>query len=545
MAQTFDGYGTYGQIQRFATPGPARYTNSIPSPPVGFNTGSFVVPGAQQYPMPYSSAPQLPVNTPARWAVPQPMRQTSFDVGGLTSSMGRVALYDATPSAKNVHGSIVGYPTPAPSRQASRTSVPRAASVPPQQAQQEQLTAPLPTVASLQAALAAVQRPDASPESQIAWIRDVLLLVNRDYAKNCDANAPPLPFAPDEFPQGPVRIHDSNLAKLAEGAVPLLISLAPNVPEDDNASATSGSRPNSLSMSPAISEALHLRAVLTAAGAFPDHLLASPRAAFSAFTAAARAGHTRSWRRLASDYENFGDVAHALSCVERGVSLGDPACLHRLGIARLLGQLGLERDVEKGLTALRAGADAACVGCAEPAYAYALVLLRSSGIGGEDDAELVVSNIPRLTRQEITPFIPVGKTLARVGAFYLNRAAFLHCVPAQRRLAHAHECGGAPWAYDPSLSVRWYARAGSNGDARADAALGRWFLAGAPGAFGPDEAKARMFAEKAAKRNLKEAQFAMGYVFEVGVGGPRNLDEARRWYEKVRYRWFRILLYTY
>lgn len=524
MAQAYDVYAT-NDIQRFATPGPSRYFNSTPSPPVGYIHTNYVAPGAQHY----THQNAIPASVP--WLAPQPMRHMTVDVGSLSSTTRYATLRESNQNAKNNHG-FISYPTPAPSRQSSHSSMPRAASVPPpaQKPQQENFTAPLPTVTSLQAALKAVQRPDASPESQIAWIRDVLLLVNRDYAKSCDANAPQLSFAPDEFVEGPAHISDPALARLTDGAIPLLISLAPSIPDENE---QPESRPTSLAMSPAMAEALHLRASLTAAGTFPDHLPVSPRMAFAAFTAAARAGHTRSWRRLASDYESFGDNAHALSCIERGASLGDPSCLHRLGIARLLGQLGLEMNVERGLSAMRAGADAACVGCAEPAYAYALVLLRSSGVGGEDEAEFDALNIPRVTRQELAPFIPVGKTPARVGASYLARAAFLHCVPAQRRLAHAHECGGAPWAYDPSLSVRWYARAGANGDARSDAALGRWFLAGAPGAFGPDETRARIFAEKAARRNLKEAQFAMGYVFEVGVGGPRELEEAKRWYEKV------------
>ena len=64
-------------------------------------------------------------------------------------------------------------------------------------------------------------------------------------------------------------------------------------------------------------------------------------------------------------------------------------------------------------------------------------------------------------------------------------------------------------------------------------ALSKWFLCGADGAFEKDESLAYTFAEKAARKGLPSAEFAMGYYAEVGVGGPKDLEAARRWYTKV------------
>jgi hypothetical protein len=61
-------------------------------------------------------------------------------------------------------------------------------------------------------------------------------------------------------------------------------------------------------------------------------------------------------------------------------------------------------------------------------------------------------------------------------------------------------------------------------------ALSKWFLCGAEGAFDKDESLAFTFAEKAARRGLPSAEFAMGYYKEVGVGGEKDIQESMKWY---------------
>jgi len=62
-------------------------------------------------------------------------------------------------------------------------------------------------------------------------------------------------------------------------------------------------------------------------------------------------------------------------------------------------------------------------------------------------------------------------------------------------------------------------------------ALSKWFLCGAEGAFEKDESLAFTFAEKAARKGLPSAEFAMGYYKEVGVGGTKDIEAARMWYQ--------------
>lgn len=65
------------------------------------------------------------------------------------------------------------------------------------------------------------------------------------------------------------------------------------------------------------------------------------------------------------------------------------------------------------------------------------------------------------------------------------------------------------------------------------AALSKWYLCGSEGNFEKNESLAVTFAEKAAARQLPAAEFALGYFYEVGIGGPIDLEKAKRWYERV------------
>jgi len=71
------------------------------------------------------------------------------------------------------------------------------------------------------------------------------------------------------------------------------------------------------------------------------------------------------------------------------------------------------------------------------------------------------------------------------------------------------------------------------GEAEADMALSKWFLCGWTGAFDKDETLAVSFAEKAARKGLASAEFAMGYYTEVGIGGSKDIEASRHWYTKA------------
>ncbi|KIL58303.1 hypothetical protein M378DRAFT_332549 [Amanita muscaria Koide BX008] len=364
------------------------------------------------------------------------------------------------------------------------------------------LTAVIPTVASLQAVAQPIQQPNYDPASKIAWARDVLFLVNR--AQQNGSTDPPV---------GPVTITDQNLLKLAHIAVPIILDIA--------------SRGQQPPMAPHVAEAVYLRATLAASGAFPDLLRQNLRSAFRDFETAARGGYATAWFRLGRDYESFNDHARAKDCFERGVKLGVESCCYRMGMAHLMGQLGLPASQEQALPLLHRAATLASLECPQPAYVYSLLLLNEF---------TQVSIQPSL----FAPSIPQGSSPQLEARKHLERAAFLHFPPAQYKLGHVYEFAEAPFPFDPLLSVQYYSLASQQGEVEADMALSKWFLCGSgddsssPGHFEKDEGLAWTFADKAARRGLPSAEFAMGYYAEVGVGGPINVENAIKWYRKAK-----------
>ena len=190
-------------------------------------------------------------------------------------------------------------------------------------------------------------------------------------------------------------------------------------------------------------------------------------------------------------------------------------------MANLMGQLGLPADPQAALPLLNRAATLATIDVPQPAYVYGLLLLN----------EFPHVSIPTHLFQ---PFLPPGVTPAEEARRHLERAAYLNFAPAQYKLGHAYEFATPPFPFDALLSVQYYSLASQQGEIEADMALSKWFLCGAEGAFDKDEGLAWTFAEKAARKGLASAEFALGYYSEVGVGGPRNIDAARKWYQRVR-----------
>ncbi|KAH0835866.1 HCP-like protein [Lanmaoa asiatica] len=365
---------------------------------------------------------------------------------------------------------------------------------PPRQSGTPSLTAPLPTIQSLTTALPTVQQPNHDPALKINWARDVLMLVDRAQ-QNSSGDTPPV---------GPAAIQDPQLLRLVQIAVPLVVQIA------------SAQHPNPIPIFAA--EAIYLRATFAASGAYPDYVQHNPRVAFRDFEQAARAGYAQAWFRLGRDYENFNDAVHARDCFERGIKLNVESCVYRMGMAHLMGQLGLSAQPEIGLPLIHRAATLASVQVPQPAYVYGLLLL----------GEFSHVTVPP---QFFAPLIPPHSSAPQEARLHLERAAFLHFAPAQYKLGHAYEFALPPFPFDALLSVQYYSLASQQGEVEADMALSKWFLCGADGAFDKDENLAFTFAEKSARKGLPSAEFAMGYYKEVGVGGPKDIEAAQMWYQ--------------
>ncbi|KAF9266514.1 hypothetical protein L218DRAFT_956288 [Marasmius fiardii PR-910] len=535
MARNLENLGGYANTPPPPLPNPPQmhvnYTPGFHSPPQNpYNTGyqSPPPPG----PNPYSSGPgawspwgglQAPGSLPPG-AMPPRSYSTSPQPGGYhagppqppplnhTNSAPLPDPYSSGPSLSQSMSSLsLGHTEPI-----SNPSTPGAST---------DLTIPLPLIPNLLSSMSTIH--SAPPAAQIQWCRDVVFLVDKAAATSA-ALASTYPNSASNSStdplNGPVTIDDPQLAKLAQVAVPIVLQLAGQAP-------TSGSMSG---IPPHVAEALYHRACLTASGAFPEHVKQNPRQAFRDFESAARGGYPRAWFRIGRDYEAFGDVVHAKECFERGVKNGVGACMYRLGMAHLLGQLNLPASPETALPLLKRAAVASNLDSPQPGYVYALLLL------GEFSQYTVPPHLWNQLQLLPPQFAHLGgnQGILREAKTHLEKSAYLHFAPAQYKLGHAYEFAVAPWEFDALLSVEWYSRASQQGEVEADMALSKWFLCGSgdvagPSGFDKDESLARVFAEKAARRGLPSAEFAMGYYLEVGVGGEKGLDESIAWYGKA------------
>ncbi|TFK63725.1 HCP-like protein [Pluteus cervinus] len=458
------------QQQPYASPLPPPPAPPIASPPL-FNA-----------PNPYGSSPQ---QQPA--SLPYPC---SSGVDNMSNSFSSLTFGKPNPTLQRSSSAHASYGPP-----------PKAPTPP---TVSGSLTAPMPTLSQLTQAAPTIQTPSHDPALKMTWCRDVFFLIERSIGANT-SNDPPV---------GPISIPDPQLARLAQIAVPIVLQLS-NVQQTP--------------LPPWAAEAIYYRATFSASGAYPEHILHNPRLAFKDFEVSARGGYVQGWFRLGRDYENFNDASHARDCFERGVKLGSESCCYRMGMAHLMGQLGLPASQEAAIPLLHRAATLASTSTPQPAYVYALLLL------GE------FTQLPTpLPTSIFSLYIPSTSSSPLEARKHLERAAYLGFAPAQYKLGHAYEFAQPPFPFDPLLSVQYYSLASQQGEVEADMALSKWFLcgsgetAGTAGGFDKDEGLAWTFAEKAAKKGLPSAEFAMGYYAEVGVGGPKDLGSAIKWYTRAR-----------
>lgn len=156
---------------------------------------------------------------------------------------------------------------------------------------------------------------------------------------------------------------------------------------------------------------------------------------------------------------------------------------------KLLGQKGYPANIPEGVRLLYQSAGKADLDAPQGAFVFALLL------AGEFNGVTVSEQI--LPRDE------------RAARRMLEKAASLGFCHAQQKLGSAYE--NATWGceYDPVMSLQYYTLAAKQGDQEAMMGLSKWYLCGGE-ALAPNEEKAYIYAERAAKKGLPQAEFAMG-----------------------------------
>ncbi|TKY84729.1 hypothetical protein EX895_005809 [Sporisorium graminicola] len=339
------------------------------------------------------------------------------------------------------------------------------------------LSAPLPDMNSL-----ATQRDRARDDkSLVSWAKQILKYVERNFSDG-------------------TKISEPNLVKWTDEAISIITR-------------------NASSPRPEV-EALYIRGDLQASGAFPTYLAKNLKEAFNDFELSARMGWAPSWFRIGRDYEVLGDLDRARDVYERGVHAGDVGCIYRMGMSNLLGQLELPVNYARAVAMLGDAADKADLDTPQPAYIYGMLL------AGEFSHVDIPSHLLRSPNTSVA-------SLEAEARRRIQRAAYLNFAPAQYKCGWLFEYAQLGCAFDPLLSVQYYSLASQGGEIEADMALSKWFLCGAESYFDKNETLAYTFADKAARRGLASAEFALGYYHEVGVGTAPNVDLARKWYNKA------------
>ena len=199
--------------------------------------------------------------------------------------------------------------------------------------------------------------------------------------------------------------------------------------------------------------------------------------AFPLFIAASKHGHAEAGYRAALCYE-FGwgcrkDLQKAVQFYRQSASKNHPGAMSRLGLACMVGDMGLTNRYREGLKWLKRAAESADF--QYNSAPYELGLLHETGYG--DD----IFRDPSYAAQLFTQSADLGH------------------VEANFRLGDAYEHGKLDCPKDPALSVHFYTGAAQRGHPLAMMALCAWYMVGAEPVLDKDENEACEWAKKAAE----------------------------------------------
>jgi TPR repeat protein len=240
--------------------------------------------------------------------------------------------------------------------------------------------------------------------------------------------------------------------------------------------------------------------------------------AFLLYQSGAKAGHAASAYRTAvcceMGHEEGGgtkkDPLKAVQWYRRAAALGDTPALYKMGMILLKGLLGQQKNFGEAINMLKRAADRADKD--NPHALHELALIYEAQTGNE-----------RIIQDEA------------YALQLFHQAADLNYKFSQFRLGQAYEYGLLGCPIDARTSIAWYTRAAAQEEHQSELALSGWYLTGTQGILEQSDTEAYLWARKAAcaEPPLPKALFAMGYFTEVGIGCPRSLDEAKRWYGRA------------
>ncbi|KAG6038814.1 hypothetical protein E4U41_003620 [Claviceps citrina] len=237
--------------------------------------------------------------------------------------------------------------------------------------------------------------------------------------------------------------------------------------------------------------------------------------AFTLYQSAAKLGHAQAAYRTAVcceiGHEDGGgtrkDPLKAMQWYKRAATLGDPPAMYKVGMILLKGLLGQARNPREAVGWLKHAAERA--DRENPHALHELGLLYESAQPNDGGA------LPRDERQAFALF---------------QQAAALGYKYSEFRLGLAFERGHLGVEKDDRQSIYWYSLAAQQEEHQSELALAGWYLTGSPDVLNQSDTEAYLWARKAAVSGLAKAEYAMGYLTEMGIGVAANLEDAKRWY---------------
>jgi TPR repeat protein len=236
--------------------------------------------------------------------------------------------------------------------------------------------------------------------------------------------------------------------------------------------------------------------------------------AFNLYQSSAKLNHGPSAYRTAVCCELGAgvrkDPLKSITWYKKAAALGDTAAMYKLGMIQLKGLLGQTKNARDAINWLKRAADQADENNPHALHQLGLIYECES-------------------HDNIIPDASYSREL-------FMKAAELNYPPSQFRIGCAFEYGTMGCPIDPRLSIFWYSRAAAQNEEESALALSGWYLTGADGVIKQSDTEAYLWARKAAEKGLGNAEYALGYYTEVGIGVVANLDEAKKWYYKAANR---------
>lgn len=244
--------------------------------------------------------------------------------------------------------------------------------------------------------------------------------------------------------------------------------------------------------------------------------------AFTLYQSAAKLGHPQAAYRTAvccelGNDEGGGtrkDPLKAIQWYKRAATLGDPPAMYKMGMIQLKGLLGQPVNAREAVVWLKRAAERA-----DPENPHALheLGLLYEAPQGQDTS---------LLRDE-------GYTFQ-----LFLQAAELGYKFSQFRMGQAYEYGQFNCPIDARQSIAWYSKAAVQQEHQSELALSGWYLTGHENILQQSDTEAYLWARKAAMAKLAKAEYAMGYYCEEGIGTPKSLEDAKRWYWRAAGKFF-------